>query len=63
FFHEAKMHLDKGVRVEFEEHIKSGFTISPADGSYRIGFTDRDFEELIKTFLRPALREFLFKEA
>jgi len=61
-FGEAKKYLDKDVRVEFEEHIKSGFTISPVDGTYRIGFTDKDFEELIKTFLRPALREFLFAQ-
>ena len=57
-FGEAKHHLDKGVRVEFEERIKSGFTISPADGSYRIGFTDKDFEELIKASSCQAIASF-----
>lgn len=59
-FCESKKELDRGIKIEFDEHIKSGFTISPKDGHYRLGFTDRDFEELIKTFLRPALRTFLF---
>lgn len=56
----GKRHLDKGLTVTFDEKIKGGFTISPKDGSYRIGFTDKDFNALIQYFLRPYMRDFLF---
>lgn len=58
----AKQQLDKGLNVSFDAKIKSGFTVSPKDGSYRIGFTDEDFQALIENFLRPRMKTFLFEK-
>lgn len=60
FFAKGKQELDNGLEIEFDEKIKSGFVISPKDGSYRIGFTEEDFKSLIKYFLRPRMKQFLF---
>ncbi len=61
FFEKGKQKLDKGLKIQFDENIKSGFVITPEDGSYRIGFTEDDFKALILYFLRPRMKEFLFK--
>ncbi|MCK4994757.1 MAG: hypothetical protein KAS13_06910 [Candidatus Omnitrophica bacterium] len=60
FFVSGKQELDKGLKIEFDEKVKSGFVISPKDGSYRIGFTEDDFKALIQYFLRPRMKQFLF---
>jgi V/A-type H+-transporting ATPase subunit E len=62
FFEKGKQELDKGITVQFDEKIKGGFIVSPKDGSYRIGFTEEDFKELILYFLRPRMKEFLFHQ-
>lgn len=62
FEHKAKQAMDKGFSVTFDEKIKSGFTISPKDGSYRIGFTEEDFQALIENFLSPQMKTFLFEK-
>ena len=62
FLEKGKKELDKDLKVEFDEKIKSGFVISPKDGSYRIGFTEEDFMALIEYFLRPRIKKFLFKD-
>jgi V/A-type H+-transporting ATPase subunit E len=62
FFKKGKQELDKKLEIEFDEKIKSGFVISPKDGSYRIGFTEEDFKSLIQYFLRPRMKKFLFEE-
>jgi V/A-type H+/Na+-transporting ATPase subunit E len=54
--------LDKGLEINFETAIKAGFQISPKDGSYKISFTDKDFENFFKQYLRPRLIELLFKD-
>jgi len=61
FEHKARQKLNKGLSVTFDEKIKSGFTISPKDGSYRVGFTDDDFQALLDNFLRPNMKAFLFE--
>jgi len=60
FFAAGKQKLNKGLKIEFDEKVKSGFVISPEDGSYRIGFTEDDFKALIRYFLRPRMKKFLF---
>jgi len=60
FFEKGKKELDKGITIEFDGKIKSGFVITPKDGSYRIGFTEEDFHALIQYFLRPRIKKFLF---
>jgi V/A-type H+-transporting ATPase subunit E len=50
----------KGLKVEFAPQMKSGFAISPADGSYKLSFTDEDFANLFKSYLRPRSNKILF---
>lgn len=56
----AKALLDKGVRIEEVNGVKSLFSISPADGSYKVTFGEEEFENYFKEFLRPQLVEMLF---
>ena len=62
FLEKGKQELDKNLKIEFDENIKSGFVITPKEGNYRIGFTEDDFKSLIMYFLRPKMKEFLYKE-
>ena len=56
----AKAILDKGVNIEQVNGNKTLFTISPADGSYKVNFGEEEFENYFKDFLRPQLVEMLF---
>ena len=56
----AKDLLDKGVKIEQVNGLKTLFTISPADGSYKINFGEAEFENYFKSFLRPQLINMLF---
>ena len=56
----AKAVLDKGVKIEQVNGNKTLFSISPADGSYKINFGEEEFENYFKDFLRPQLVEMLF---
>ena len=56
----AKALLDKGVKVEQVNGNKTLFSISPADGSYKVNFGEEEFENYFKEFLRPQLVEMLF---
>ncbi|MCB5260041.1 MAG: V-type ATP synthase subunit E [Candidatus Cloacimonetes bacterium] len=48
------------LEFDFTPQIKAGFTISPVDGSYKLSFTDQDFAELFKHYLRPRSAKILF---
>ena len=52
FAAKAKGLLDKGM--------KALFSISPADGSYKVNFGEEEFENYFKEFLRPQLVKMLF---
>lgn len=56
----AKALLDKGVQIEQVNGIKTLFTVSPADGSYKVNFGEEEFMNYFKAFLRPQLVEMLF---
>ena len=56
----AKAVLDKGVKIEQVNGSKTLFSISPADGSYKVNFGEEEFENYFKDFLRPQLVEMLF---
>ena len=56
----AKALLDKGVTIEQVNGIKTLFTVSPADGSYKVNFGEEEFMNYFKAFLRPQLVEMLF---
>jgi V/A-type H+-transporting ATPase subunit E len=54
--------LKKGLELKFDENLTSGFEITPADGSYRISFTDEVFENFLRDYLKPRLMEYLFEK-
>ncbi len=57
----AKGVLDKGFTIESANNIKAGFQVAPADGSYKISFTDADFMAFFKAFVREKIATLLFK--
>ena len=57
----AKALLDKGVTIQQVNGIKTLFTVSPADGSYKVNFGEEEFMNYFKAFLRPQLVEMLFR--
>lgn len=60
FLNNAKELLDKGVKIEEVKGSKVLFSISPADGSYKVNFGEEEFENYFKEFLRPQLVQMLF---
>lgn len=46
--------------IQYSKGVKSGFKIAPKDGGYQVSFTEQDFENLFKAYLRPRLVELLF---
>jgi V/A-type H+/Na+-transporting ATPase subunit E len=52
--------LNRGVQVQFDERIRSGFRIGPADGSYVVSFSGDDFQQLFRSYLRPQIDMLLF---
>lgn len=60
FAAQTKNLLDKGVKIEQVNGMKTLFSISPADGSYKVNFGEEEFENYFKEFLRPQLVEMLF---
>ncbi|WP_047450603.1 hypothetical protein [Alistipes sp. ZOR0009] len=60
FFSKAGEALSVYLDVQFSKGVKSGFKIAPKDGGYQVSFTEQDFENLFKSFLRPRLVELLF---
>ncbi len=52
--------FDGKLNVDFSPVMKQGFQISPADGTYKLSFSDEDFANLFKTYLRPRTKEILF---
>ena len=59
FAAKAKELLDKGVEVKQINGVK-GFSVSPADGSYKVNFGEGEFETFLKSFLRPQIVKLLF---
>ena len=60
FASQAKALLDKGVKIEQVNGNKTLFTVSPADGSFKVNFGEEEFMNYFKEFLRPQLVEMLF---
>jgi V/A-type H+-transporting ATPase subunit E len=54
--------LNKKLEITSSSGIKSGFKAGPADDSYQISFTEQDFLNFFKAYLRPKTAELLFKE-
>ena len=56
----AKKLLDRGVMIQNVNGNSAAFSVSPADGSYKVNFGEEEFEAYFKDFLRPKLIEMLF---
>ncbi len=54
--------MEKGLEVTYSDRMKSGFKIGPKAEGYMISFTDEDFENFFKSFLRPKLVHLLFDQ-
>ncbi len=54
--------MNKGLEFSFTPDVKTGFKIGPSDGSYLISFTDDDFMNFLKAYLRPKTNQLLFGE-
>jgi V/A-type H+-transporting ATPase subunit E len=54
--------MNKGLEVNYSDRMKSGFKIGPKEEGYLISFTDDDFENFFKAFLRPKLVNLLFEK-
>jgi len=54
--------IDGSLEIEFEEGIKSGFKIGPKNGSYKISFTEKDFEYFFRQYLRPRTQKLFSQE-
>jgi len=52
--------LNGELKIEFSGELEDGFRIGPADGSYKLSFTDKDFENFFKQYMKPKTIEFLF---
>jgi V/A-type H+-transporting ATPase subunit E len=52
--------LNKGLEVNFEDSFKAGFKIAPKDNSYIINFTDEDFDNFFKTYLKAKTANLLY---
>ncbi|MDR2727581.1 MAG: hypothetical protein LBB56_00490 [Chitinispirillales bacterium] len=50
------------AELKFSPKIKSGFSIGPSSGGFKISLTDEDFREFFKEYLRPRTRTYLFGE-
>ncbi|MBS3775149.1 MAG: V-type ATP synthase subunit E family protein [Bacteroidales bacterium] len=59
---QAAQQLNAGIQVEISDRMRGGFSIGPADGSYKISFSEEDFENFFKSYLRPRTVEMLFSE-
>lgn len=60
FSAKAKQMMDDGIQVKIDQNLDDGFRIGPADGSYIVSFTEKDFEAFFMDFLRPRTKELLY---
>ncbi len=56
----AKNLLDKGLKIEAVNDIKTGFVLSPENKSYVVKFSEEEFVEYFREFLRPQIQQLLF---
>ncbi len=60
FYIRLKEQLDQGLVLNFDRKLSSGFKIGPADGGWRVSFTEQDFSQLLATYLKQKTRDVLF---
>lgn len=61
-YFETKTHeaLKSKLKVEFDDKMSGGFRIGPGDKSYVLSFTNEDFENFFKSYLRPRTAKLLY---
>ena len=52
--------LNTGIELQFDPKIKSGFKIGPKDGSYIVSFSEKDFENYFKKYVKEKTKKLLF---
>jgi len=52
--------LKNELEIKFSDKFKGGLKIGPKEGGYMISFTEEDFENLFRTYLRPKLIDLLY---
>ena len=52
--------LNQGLEIKADAKVKGGFKIGPKDGRYLISFTEEDFKNFFKTYVRTKSSELLF---
>ena len=63
YFSQKQKELLKGsLEIKFDERMEAGFKIGPADGRFIISFTDEDFENFFRIYLRPRTTQLLYGE-
>jgi V/A-type H+/Na+-transporting ATPase subunit E len=61
YFAKKQKDLLKGkLEIKFDDRMSNGFKIGPADGRFLISFTDEDFENFFKNYLRPRTTQLLY---
>ena len=53
--------LNRGIEIKFDAKINNGFKIGPKDGSFIISFSDTDFENYFKGYLKDRTKKLLFE--
>lgn len=61
-FFESKLmsELNKGLEIKVDDGVNSGFKIGPKDGNYIISFTENDFENYFRNYLKEKTWELIF---
>ena len=60
FRNNLALEMNKGLQISFDQNIRSGFKVGPADGNYHISFTEDDFINFLKGYLRPKTSQLLY---
>ncbi len=58
-----KKQLDQGIDIVFSDRMKSGFRVESKDGSYTMSFTEQDFQEFFRSFIKDKTRSALFGDS
>ena len=53
--------LNRGIEIKFDNKTNKGFKIGPKDGSFIISFSDTDFENYFKGYLKDRTKKLLFE--
>jgi len=60
FKEKSKEMLNKKIIFQPDQQISAGFAVEPKDGGFRIGFTDKDFNDFLKGLARDSIKGYLF---